>query len=1240
MIYQKRKNIRWKFFSIKPFKWFVENYLFISLIILGLVFNLSFMKRQASAAPGATDFVRQVRVLEIDRAGLRNPAGLAFSSRANAFQVMEAHGQGQPAPGQTDFIKLTPFSHPAGSARIAAAVQDPVNLALDNKAHRLLILHASANQLLEVREDPDGNLDAATLTRYDARGFGLQDPQGLTVDPGSGTLFILDAVGPQLVRIIPGSDGSFNNASISAISLLSSGVTDVRGLAFDSASGHLYVVSPVEQMLYELTQTGEVLTSRDLSPFHLGNPQGMLFAPTSDQTDAASKTSLFLADQGNTTTQSSGQIVEFSLTAATASATASFTSSLVKTTDMAAASFSPPSPDPSGLTYLPNTNTLLMSDGEVDETVSGITHFQGANVWEMTLGGSVVRTANISKVAPTVVPMTNEPTGVTWNPATGHYFVTDDDAQRVYDLNPGGDRLIGTADDTWTFFSTVANGNNNGDPEGIAFDTWNNHVFVSDGVNMEVYEYTTTGTLVNHFDVEAYGVLDNESVEFNPDSGTLLVLSNHGSPIIVETTISGGLLRTQDFSAANAIAPAGLAYAPASDGSGVKRFYIVDRGIDNNPNPNIIDGKMYELTAPSPLPPGFNTPPSVNAGPDQAVVLPGNAILDGTVTDDGLPNPPGTVTTTWSQESGPGLVTFGDTHAVDTTASFTLSGTYILRLTASDGELTGIDELTFTVTGTGSVTDVDVRVAASSDDAEEKVSGSMTLASLDLDLMIDTGSTPTQTNHAIGLRFNGISIPQGATIVNAYLQFEVDELNSEATQLIIQGQAADNALTFASTNSNIWSRARTAAAITWSPDPWLIVGQTGSAQRTPNLVAVIQEIVNRPGWVSSNSLVLIITGTGQRVAKSYEATPIGTAAPLLHVEYNTTPPPTNTPTATATNTPLPTDTPTATPTFTPTATNTPLPTDTPTSTPTFTPTATNTPLPTDTPTSTPTNTPLPTDTPTATPTDTPAPTNTPTATPTHTATNTPILTDTPTATPTDTPTATNTLVPTNTPTATPTFTPTATNTPLPDVIFADSFESGNLLPAWSSATTDGGDLSVSAAAALVGTQGMQALINDNHAIYVTDDRPTAESRYRARFYFDPNAIPMAKNNTLFIFHGLNAAGTVVMQVELRFSNNQYQIRAGLLNDSTSFTSTAWFTISDAPHPIELDWRASTAAAANNGGLTLWIDGVQKADLTGVDNDTRRIDSVRLGAVAGINNGTRGTYYVDAFESHRQTYIGP
>jgi hypothetical protein len=169
---------------------------------------------------------------------------------------------------------------------------------------------------------------------------------------------------------------------------------------------------------------------------------------------------------------------------------------------------------------------------------------------------------------------------------------------------------------------------------------------------------------------------------------------------------------------------------------------------------------------------------------------------------------------------------------------------------------------------------------------------------------------------------------------------------------------------------------------------------------------------------------------------------------------------------------------------------------------------------------------------------------------------------------------------------------------------------------------------------------MQAVIDDVNTIYVTDDNPNAEPRYRARFYFDPNSITMASGDAHFIFKGFAGTATDIFQVELRNSSGLYQIRAKILNDSSTFVVTNWFTISDASHFIEVDWRAATGSGANNGGLTLWIDGIQQANLTGIDNDTWRVDRARLGALAGMDAGTSGTYYFDAFESRRQSYIGP
>jgi len=208
------------------------------------------------------------------------------------------------------------------------------------------------------------------------------------------------------------------------------------------------------------------------------------------------------------------------------------------------------------------------------------------------------------------------------------------------------------------------------------------------------------------------------------------------------------------------------------------------------------------------------------------------------------------------------------------------------------------------------------------------------------------------------------------------------------------------------------------------------------------------------------------------------------------------------------------------------------------------------------------------------------------------------------------------------------------------VIFTDGFETGTL-SAWSASSTNGGRLSVSASAALVGTRGLNVNIANNTAMYVTDDRPTAERRYRTRFYFDPNSIFMLTGNAHYIFYGYTTDNaTVVLQVEFRYAFPNYQLRAAIRNDASTFTNTNWVTISDAPHYVELDWAASAAAGANNGSLTFWIDGVQRAALTGIDNDTRRVERIRLGPVAGIDTSTRGTYYMDAFMSRRTLYTGP
>jgi hypothetical protein len=95
-----------------------------------------------------------------------------------------------------------------------------------------------------------------------------------------------------------------------------------------------------------------------------------------------------------------------------------------------------------------------------------------------------------------------------------------------------------------------------------------------------------------------------------------------------------------------------------------------------------------------------NKRPMVYAGPSFSITdTTVTAKLSGYAADDGLPS--NSLTLQWTVVSGPGTVVFGNPAQANTTASFSVNGTYTLRLTASDGALTSTSDAQITV---GSVT--------------------------------------------------------------------------------------------------------------------------------------------------------------------------------------------------------------------------------------------------------------------------------------------------------------------------------------------------------------------------------------------------------------------------------------------------------------------------------------------------------------------------------------------------------
>ena len=172
----------------------------------------------------------------------------------------------------------------------------------------------------------------------------------------------------------------------------------------------------------------------------------------------------------------------------------------------------------------------------------------------------------------------------------------------------------------------------------------------------------------------------------------------------------------------------------------------------------------------------------------------------------------------------------------------------------------------------------DYHIESGHDDAEEDLRGRVSLNSGDLDLVFD------KSDQVVGIRFNNIDIPPSAEILSATVQFTAGDATNMSTALLIEGEESDDAAAFARSRHNISSRSRTGASVIWAPPAWGSGGDAGSAQRTPDLGAIVQEIIDRPGWKAGNSIVLIISGNGKRVAESFNGD--AKAAARLHVEFS------------------------------------------------------------------------------------------------------------------------------------------------------------------------------------------------------------------------------------------------------------------------------------------------------------------------------------------------------------------
>ena len=245
-------------------------------------------------------------------------------------------------------------------------------------------------------------------------------------------------------------------------------------------------------------------------------------------------------------------------------------------------------PDPAGVAYNPTTGVFFLSNSEIDESPT----YDPTDIFAFTLDGTL--TASYTP------PYTDEPTGLAVDPGVNRMYVSDDDHETVYVVDPINPQTL-----YWSFSTSNLGGAGGDDPEDISFDPVTHHVFVVNGASRTLQEVALdqsehTATLVDSFVFSNSRIKDPEAVAYDPVHDVFLVGGGFGPDIFVVSR-DGDTLQVipllEDFR--NDHTPTGktirtsvksLELAPASDGSGETHIYVADYG-----NSHQMDGRLIEV---------------------------------------------------------------------------------------------------------------------------------------------------------------------------------------------------------------------------------------------------------------------------------------------------------------------------------------------------------------------------------------------------------------------------------------------------------------------------------------------------------------------------------------------------------------------------------------------------------------------------------------------------------------------
>jgi type IV pilus assembly protein PilY1 len=172
------------------------------------------------------------------------------------------------------------------------------------------------------------------------------------------------------------------------------------------------------------------------------------------------------------------------------------------------------------------------------------------------------------------------------------------------------------------------------------------------------------------------------------------------------------------------------------------------------------------------------------------------------------------------------------------------------------------------------------QVSSQKNNAEERSDGYQSTAS---ELTFRDSS-----NKFVGVRFRNIALPQGASIINAYLEFTAYQNSSNGfASFNIAGVDQDDPKSFKSYTRYLLRDKPKTAAVAWTGIPQWYKNFT---YQSPSVTSIVEQIVGRTNWTPGNEMMFVFSDfVGIRGAYTYNGKPSGTASLVVEYQGNATP---------------------------------------------------------------------------------------------------------------------------------------------------------------------------------------------------------------------------------------------------------------------------------------------------------------------------------------------------------------